>query len=134
VNRNVLADAAREALRILAWQIGWVVGGAFVGALVWNRNVGFAILVGGGIGSIWTMYMALTLFKHSVLHGARMGAASFLVAWMIKLGLTVGLLIVAFRSRLFAPPGLLGGLALALVAYWVWLTFRVNHADGVDGK
>jgi F0F1-type ATP synthase assembly protein I len=134
VSRNVLADAAREALRILAWQMGWIVAVAFVGALAWNRNVAIAIAVGGGIGSIWTIYMALTLFKHSVFHGARMGAASFLVAWLVKLGLTIGLLAFAFRSRAFAPLGLLGGLGVALVAYWVWLTFRVNHADRADGK
>ena len=134
VSRNVLADAAREALRILAWQMGWIVAVALVGALAWNRNVAIAIVIGGGIGSIWTIYMALTLFKHSVFHGARMSALSFMVAWVIKLGLTIGLLIIAFRSKLFAPLGLLGGLAVALVSYWGWLTFRVNHADRADGK
>jgi len=134
VSRNVLADAAREALRILAWQMGWIVAVAFVGALAWDRNVALAIVVGGAIGSIWTIYMAMTLFKHSVFHGARMGVASFFVAWVIKLGLTIGLLVIAFRSRLFVPLGLLGGLFVALLSYWVWLTFRVNHADSADGK
>jgi F0F1-type ATP synthase assembly protein I len=134
VSRNVLADTAREALRILAWQMGWIVAVAFVGAVAWSWQVALAIMVGGGIGSIWTIYMALTLFKHSVFHGARMSSASFLVAWLVKLGLTIGLLVIAFRSRLFAPLGILGGLGVALVAYWVWLTFRVNHADRADGK
>jgi F0F1-type ATP synthase assembly protein I len=134
VSRNVLADTAREALRILVWQMGWIVAIAFVGALAWSWQVALAILVGGGIGSIWTIYMALTLFKHSVFHGARMSSASFLVAWLVKLGLTIGLLVIAFRSKLFAPLGILGGLGVALVSYWVWLTFRVNHADRADGK
>ena len=114
--------------------MGWIVAVALLGALAWNRNVAIGIVIGGGIGSIWTIYMALTLFKHSVFHGARMSAVSFLVAWVAKLGLTIGLLIIAFRSKLFAPLGLLGGLGVALVSYWVWLTFRVNHADRADGK
>jgi len=134
VSRNVLADAARDALRILAWQMGWIVAIAFVGALAWDRSVAFAVLIGGAIGSIWTIYMAMTLFKHSVSHGVRMSPLSFLVAWVIKLGLTFGLLIIAFRSRIFAPLGLLAGLFGALVSYWGWLAFRVKHADSADGK
>jgi len=114
--------------------MGWIVAVAFVGALAWNRNVALAIVVGGAIGSIWTIYMAMTLFKHSVFHGARMGVGSFFAAWVIKLGLTIGLLVIAFRSRLFVPLGLLSGLFVALLSYWMWLTFRVNHADNADGK
>jgi ATP synthase protein I len=134
VSRNVLADAARDALRTLVWQMGWIVAIAAVCAVAWGQGFGFAVLVGGAIGSIWTIYMAFTLFKHSLSHGVQMSALSFMVAWVVKLALTVGLLIVAFQSRLFAPLGLIGGLATALVAYWVRLTFRVNHADRADGK
>jgi F0F1-type ATP synthase assembly protein I len=133
VSRNVLADAARDALRILAWQLGWVVAIALIGALVWGTKTALAILVGGAIGSIWTIYMALTLFKHSLTYGVRMSAASFLLAWVIKLGLTIGLLVIAFRSRLFAPLGLLCGLFGALLAYWAWL-LRRKHAVNADGK
>jgi F0F1-type ATP synthase assembly protein I len=119
---------------MLAWQMGWIVAVAAVCAVVSGQRLALAIIVGGAIGSIWTIYMALTLFKHSLSHGVRMGALSFMVAWVVKLGLTVGLLIIAFQSRLFVPLGLLGGLAMALVAYWGWLTFRVKHADRADGK
>ena len=114
--------------------MGWIVAIAAIGAIVWDVRVALAIVVGGAIGSIWTIYMALTLFKHSLSHGVRMSALSFVAAWMIKLVLTVSLLVVAFRSGLFAPLGILGGLFVALLSYWVWLTFRVNHAGGADGK
>jgi F0F1-type ATP synthase assembly protein I len=134
VSRNGLADAARDALRILVWQLGWIAAAAFVGALVWGLNAALSILIGGAIGSIWTIYMALTLFKHSLSHGVRMSPVSFLLAWVIKLGLTFGLLIIAFRSKLFAPLGLLGGLFGALLAYWAWLVVRGKHADSADGK
>ena len=134
MSRNVLADVALQALRILAWQMGWIVAIAVVSAIVWDQRVALGIAVGGAIGSIWTIYMALTLFKHSLSHGVRMSAVSFVLAWMIKLVLTISLLVIAFRSGLFAPLGIIGGLFVALFAYWVWLTFRVNHAGGADGK
>jgi F0F1-type ATP synthase assembly protein I len=133
VSRNVLADVARDALRILAWQVGWIVAIAFASALVWGLNVALSTLIGGAIGSIWTVYMALTLFKHSLSHGVRMSPVSFLLAWVVKLGLTISLLAIAFQSKLFAPLGLLGGLFGAFVAYWAWLV-RGKHADSADGK
>jgi F0F1-type ATP synthase assembly protein I len=134
VSRNVLADVARDALRILAWQVGWTVAVAVVGALVWGWNVALSILIGGAIGSIWTIYMALTLFKHSLSHGVRMSPVSFLLAWVVKLGLTISLLIIAFRSGLFAPLGVLSGLFGAMLAYWAWLVVRGKHADSANGK
>ena len=119
---------------MLAWQMGWIVSIAALSAIVWGQRAALGVFVGGAIGSIWTIYMALTLFKHSLTHGVRMSALSFVTAWMIKLVLTIGGLVMAFRSGLFAPLGILGGLFVALLAYWVWLTFRVNHADRSDGK
>jgi F0F1-type ATP synthase assembly protein I len=132
VSRNVLADAARESLRILAWQMGWVVACALAGAALFDSKVALAVLVGGAIGSIWTIYMAMTLFKHSLTHGVRMSAASFVVAWVVKLALTVSLLVIAFRSKVFEPFGLLGGLFGSMLAYWGWMVFRVKHADRAD--
>ncbi len=134
MSRNVLAATAVQALRILAWQMGWIVAIAVLAAIVWDVRGALSLLVGGAIGSIWTIYMALTLFRHSLTHGVRMSVLSFVMAWVIKVALTISLLVIAFRSKLFAPLGLLGGLFAALLAYWVWLTFRVKHAGGADGK
>lgn len=134
MSRNVLADTAREALRILVWQSAWIAAIALLCAVVWGERVGWAVLIGGVIGSMWTVYMAMTLLRHSVTHGVRMSPLSFMVAWVIKIALTISLLVIAFRSRLFAPLGLLGGLFSAMGAYWGWLAFRVKHADSADGK
>lgn len=123
MSRNVLADAARQSLRILRWQLGWVVAAALVGGLALDARVGWSVLTGGAIGSVWTVYMALTLFKHSLSHGARMSVASFVLAWIIKVALTISLLVMAFRSKLFVPVALLAGLFCAMVAYWGWTAF-----------
>lgn len=127
VSRNVLADAARQSLKILRWQLGWVTAAAVIAGVALGARTGWSVLVGGAIGLVWTVYMALTLFKHSVSHGAHMSAASFVWAWIIKVALTISLLVIAFRSGAFAPLGLLAGLFCAMVAYWAWVAFDLSQ-------
>ena len=130
VGMNVLATTARLAWQILLWQVIWIGAAAALGAAMLNARVGWSVLAGGGIGLIWTVYMGLTLLKHSVDHGVRLSALTFFMGWLIKVVLTVSLLIVAFRSKVMAPLPLLGGLGVALVAYWAGLVVRVKHGDG----
>jgi F0F1-type ATP synthase assembly protein I len=118
---DALAGAARQSAKILAWQLGWIVAGAVACAVIFNLRSGWSVLAGGGIGLIWTAYMAVTLYRHSLSHGMRLGAASFLLAWLIKLALTMSLLVIALRSPSLVPLGVLGGLFGAMVAYWAWL-------------
>lgn len=134
MSSNALAAGARQAWQILLWQAGWIVAIAALSAVALDLRAGWSVLAGGGIGLIWTVYMALAMFRHSIDHGVRLSAARFFAGWLIKLVLTFSLLIIAFRSKAMAPLPLLGGLSVALIAYWAWLTFRVKHADGVNGK
>jgi ATP synthase protein I len=131
---NVLATAARQSLRMLAWQLCCVVAVAVGLAIFSGERAAWSALIGGGIGLIWTVYMALVLFKHSLTHGVQMSAATFLLGWLVKLALTIGLLVAAFRSGRVAGLPLLGGLGTALLAYWAWLTFRVTNGGTADGK
>jgi len=139
LNASFLAAAAREALRILLWQTGWIVAAAVASGAWWGARSGWSVLVGGAVGVVWTVYMALTLLRHSWVakvssNAAGTGANGFLVAWVIKVLLTISLLIIAFRSKAFVAPALLGGLCMALAAYWIWLVFvRVKHANSADG-
>jgi ATP synthase protein I len=131
----VLAIAARESLRILRWQLGWIAALALACGIAFGARAGWSALAGGGIGLVWTLVMAATLFRHSLTHGAHMGVLSFALGWLIKVALTIALLIAAFRSPAVAPLALLGGLFGALAAYWAWLTFRAgNNADRADGE
>lgn len=134
MSSNALAAGARQAWQILLWQVGWIVAVAAVSAVVLDMKAGWSVLAGGGIGLIWTVYMAFTMFRHSIDHGVRLSAVGLFAGWLIKLVLTVSLLIIALRSKAMAPLPLLGGLGVALIAYWAWLTFRVKHADGLNGK
>ena len=132
MSSNALAAGARQAWQILLWQVSWVVAIAAASAVALGARTGWSVLAGGGIGLISTVYMALTMLRHSIDHGRRLSAAKLFAAWLIRMVLTVSMLIIAFRSKALAPLPLLSGLSVALIAYWAWLTFRVKHADG-DG-
>jgi ATP synthase protein I len=126
VSRNVLADAARESLKILWWQLGWAAAVAVLGAALFGARAGWSALAGAGIGLIWTVYMAFAEFRHSLNHGVRLSALSFFAGWVIKVALTVSLLVIAFRSGAVAPLAVLAGLFGAMVAYWSWLAFGLS--------
>jgi F0F1-type ATP synthase assembly protein I len=78
--------------------------------------------------------MALVLFKHSLTHGTRMSAMSFLAGWLFKVVVTVSLLVIVMRSRMFAPLAVLAGLFGSMVAYWAWFVFGKKYASDADGK
>lgn len=140
MNASFLAAAARDAVRILLWQVGCIAVGAVAAGALWGVRVGWSVLAGGGIGLIWTIYMALTFYHHGLVAKVRpdkagLGVGSFLLGWLIKVSLTISLLVIAFRSKALVAPALLAGVGLALLAYWVWLAFvRVKHANSADGK
>ena len=134
MSTNVLAAAARQSWRILLWQALWVGLLATIFAVTLGARAALSALAGGGIGLVWTVYMALVLFKHSLTHGVRMSALSFFAGWLFKVVVTVSLLVAALRSRVFLPLPLLGGLFGAMVAYWAWFVFGKKYASDADGK
>ena len=134
VSTNVLAAAARQSWRILLWQALWIGALAAIFAVTLGARPALSALAGGGIGLVWTVYMALVLFKHSLTHGVRMSALSFFAGWLFKVVVTVSLLVAALRSRVFEPLPLLGGLFGAMVAYWAWFVFGKKYASDADGK
>jgi F0F1-type ATP synthase assembly protein I len=107
---------------------------ATIFAVTLGTKAAVSALVGGGIGLVWTVYMALVLFKHSLTHGVRMSAMTFLAGWLFKVVVTISLLVIVLRSRMFAPPAVLAGLFGSMVAYWAWFVFGKKYASEPDGK
>jgi ATP synthase protein I len=134
VSANVLATAARQSVRILLWQALWIGALAAIFAVTLGRQAAVSALVGGAIGLVWTVYMALVLFKHSFTHGVGLSAISFFAGWLFKLVVTVALLVIVLRSRMFTPLAVLIGLFGAMVAYWSWFVVGKKHASDADGK
>jgi F0F1-type ATP synthase assembly protein I len=134
VSTNVLAAAARQSLRLASWQALWSAVLAAIFALALGERAAWSVLAGGGIGLVWTLYMALVLFKQGLTHGVALSPLSLLAGWLFKVVATIGLLVIAFRSRAFAPLPLLAGLFGAMVAYWAWFALWMRNAGEADGK
>ena len=134
VSTNVLAAGARQSVRILLWQALWSGALATIFAVTLGAKAAVSALAGGGIGLVWTVYMALVLFKHSLTHGVRLSAISFFAGWLFKVVVTVSLLVIVLRSRMFVPLAVLVGLFGAMVAYWAWFVFGKKYANDADGK
>jgi len=134
VSTNALATAARQSVRILLWQALWIGALATIFAVTLGTKAAVSALVGGGIGLVWTLYMALVLFKHSLTHGVRLSAISFFAGWLFKVVMTVSLLVIALRSKALTPLFVLAGLFGAMVSYWAWVVFGNKHANDADGK
>ena len=134
MSTNVLAAAARQSVRILLWQALWSGALATIFAVTLGAKAAVSALAGGGIGLVWTVYMALVLFKHSLTHGVRLSAISFFAGWLFKVVVTVSLLVIVLRSRMFVPLAVLVGLFGAMVAYWAWFVFGKKYANDADGK
>ena len=134
VSTNALATAARQSVRILLWQALWIGALATMFAVTLGTKAAVSALVGGGIGLVWTLYMALVLFKHSLTHGVRLSAISFFAGWLFKVVMTVSLLVIALRSKALTPLLVLMGLFGAMVAYWAWFVFGKKYANDADGK
>lgn len=134
MSTNALAAGARQSLRILVWQALWIGLLAAIFAVTLDTRAALSALAGGSIGLVWTMYMALVLFKHSLTHGVRLSALSFFAGWLFKIVVTVSLLVVALRSKALVPLPVLAGLFGAMVAYWAWFVFGKKYASDADGK
>ena len=134
MSTNVLAAGARQSVRILLWQALWSGALATIFAVTLGAKAAVSALAGGGIGLVWTVYMALVLFKHSLTHGVRLSAISFFAGWLFKVVVTVSLLVIVLRSRMFVPLAVLVGLFGAMVAYWAWFVFGKKYANDADGK
>jgi F0F1-type ATP synthase assembly protein I len=127
VSSNSLGRTAGQSLKILWWQLAWIAATALAGGVIYGARAGWSVLAGGGIASVWTAYMAFTLYRHSLNRGASLSALTFVTAWLLKMAITIGLLVMAFRSGVLAPLGLIAGLFVALLAYWVWLAFGLSQ-------
>ncbi len=141
MSANVLAAAARQSMRILLWQALWIGALATIFAVTLGQQAAVSALVGGGIGLVWTVYMTVVLYKHSLTQGVRLSAISFFAGWLFKVVVTVCLLVIVLRSRMFAPLAVLLGLFGAMVSYWAWFVFGKawfvvgkKHANDADGK
>ena len=82
-------------------------------------RAGASALLGTGIGVAATSLMALAMLRHGEGVSAARATIGFLTGWLVKVGLTVALLVMAFRSPKVDAVPLLAAYVATFLGYWV---------------
>jgi F0F1-type ATP synthase assembly protein I len=109
----------RQALAVVR---GQVVVGALVAIVCYaieGARAGASALLGTGIGVAATSLMALAMLRHGAELSAAQATIGFFTGWLVKVGLTVALLVTAFRSPAVDAVPLLAAYAATYVGYWL---------------
>ena len=109
----------RQALAVLFGQalLGSIV--AAVCAVAWGSRAGGSALLGAGIGVAATSLMAFAVLRHGENATAMRVALSFFMGWMVKVGFTVAMLVMAFQSRKVDAVPLLAAYFATFLGYWL---------------
>ena len=113
--------ARRFALGIVLAQLGVALAVAAASFLLGGARAGTSALVGGAIGALASLYMAVSMFRlgpeaepAKVLSGVYRGE-------FFKLAITAGAFALAFRFLEVSFGPMIGGFAATLVVYWIVL-------------
>jgi F0F1-type ATP synthase assembly protein I len=113
-----IQQGRRRAMRVVLWQglLGAAV--AAVCLAVWDSRSGASALLGAGIGVAATSLMAFAMLRHGEGASAQRVAWSFFSGWVVKVGFTLALLVVAFRSTKVDAVALLAAYVATFFGYW----------------
>lgn len=122
-------DVQKGRRQALAVVLSQVLLGAIVAAACYaigGTRAGASALLGAGIGVAATTLMAFAMLRHG--EGATLMRATvgFFLGWLVKIGFTIALLVVAFKSPAVEPVPLLAAYVATFVGYWI----GAARADG----
>ena len=109
----------RQALAVVLSQ---VLVGALVAIVCYaidGARAGASALLGTGIGVAATALMAFAMLRHGEGLSAAGAAIGFFTGWLVKVGLTVALLVMAFRSSKVDAVPLLAAYVATFFGYWL---------------
>jgi F0F1-type ATP synthase assembly protein I len=119
VSKLDVQEARRQALAVVFSQavLGLIV--AAICLAIGGSRAGASALLGAAIGVAATTLMAFAMLRHGV--GATLARATvgFFLGWLVKVGFTVALLVVAFRSPGVSPVPMLAAYVATFVGYWI---------------
>ena len=108
----------RQALAVVLGQV--VLGGVVAVAChaIEGARAGVSALLGTGIGVAATSLMAFAMLRHGEGTSAARATIGFFTGWLVKVGFTVALLVVAFRSPRVEAVPLLAAYVATFLGYW----------------
>ena len=114
-----IQQGRRQAVAVVLGQglLGAIV--AIACLAVWGPRAGASALLGAGNGIAATSLMAFAMLRHGAGADPQRVAWSFVTGWLVKVILTLGLLVVAFRSPGVDAASLLAAYLATFLGYWV---------------
>lgn len=108
----------RQALAVV---LGQVLLGVIVAAVCFaidGSRAGASALLGAGIGVAATSLMAFAMLRHG--EGATLVRATigFFLGWLVKVGFTIAMLVIAFSLPNVAAVPLLAAYVATFFGYW----------------
>jgi ATP synthase protein I len=116
-----LPRARRFALRVVAGQALVTVLAAILSWALAGSNGARSALLGGGIGTVANLAMALVSFGSRAGSDARHAMHAVLVGEALKLGLVVVLFVVVLKVLKVSPAALFAAYVATFFVYWVAL-------------
>ena len=113
-----LPKARRFALRVVAGQAVVTVIAAIVSWALAGPNGARSALLGGGIGTVANLAMALMSFGSRAGTDAQYAMRAFLVGEAVKLGLVVVLFVVVLKVLKVSPAALFAAYVATFFVYW----------------
>lgn len=109
----------RQALAVLLSQVllGAIV--TIASLVIGDARAGASALLGAAIGVAATALMAFATLRPGTGASLERVAWGFFSGWLVKVGFTVALLVVAFRSRKVEAVPLLAAYFATFLGYWI---------------
>jgi ATP synthase protein I len=104
---------------------------AVLGYFVWGPRVAMSAAVGGGIGTLASLTLALIVFRKGARELATLIRA-FYVGEAAKIGVTIVLFVVvlATMKRMLVPGALFGAFVATFLVHWLVLPRAMRRLDG----
>jgi ATP synthase protein I len=134
---NGLPGLRRVAYGLVLAQLILTVVLALVSLVFWNRTVALSAAIGGGIGVVANLVLALVAFRKEGRTLAQMVSA-FYVGEAAKFGVTIVLFVVVLatlRGKLapLVSAALFGAFVATFLVHWLVLPRAMRKLDGVQG-
>ena len=118
-------NARKVALGIVYGQVGVTLLVSIIGWLVGGPQTGVAALIGGGIGTIASLYVVLSTFRIDTKATPAIILRRVFRGEFYKITITAGLFSLVLVNMDVAFGPMLGGFAATFVVYWIVLAIRL---------
>jgi ATP synthase protein I len=125
-----LPNARRLAFSVVAGQAAVTLIFALASLAIGGANAGLSALIGGGIGTLASLVMALLAFGRGAGTDAQRIVRAFYLGEAAKLGLVVVLFVVVLKAMKVTPAALFGAYVATFFVYWIALANALPPLGG----